>query len=173
MCTTALGTRRTGSTDVGWNLLTSGAAHLAGIQERLGVSYHDRVDEDGNLIAKRRHHPKHPRRTRPLRFTRDPEQSRPSGPGTCWVRPNAAARHLQTTIQAVTKLEADGFLTAQVVAGVPWFNMAELDLYLEDQKDAPKAVERVPLRKTQPRRLPKQSRRPPPGRRPAPGSPTG
>lgn len=62
---------RTGSTDEAWSLLEIRAAQIAGQIERRRVRYSDQVDEDGNLIPLRRHHPANPRRVRqPASFGR-------------------------------------------------------------------------------------------------------
>lgn len=59
---------RGGSTFDGWAELGAKRAHLLGRLERLRVRPSDQLDEDGNPIPTRRHHPEQPRRSRPRRF---------------------------------------------------------------------------------------------------------
>lgn len=80
-----------------------------------------------------------------------------------WVRINAAARHLHTTTQHVHQLAEAGRLTAHLVAGVAWFDIADLYVYQEGTKSAEM---KVPLRNAEPRKLRKQTPLPRPGRRP-------
>lgn len=87
-----------------------------------------------------------------------PEQALRAGN---WVRINDAARHLRTTTLRITKLAEAGALTANTVSGVAWFDLAELDAHREASQTA---EQRVPLRKTAARKLPKQTRRPPPSK---------
>lgn len=125
ICARALN-ERAGSTDLGWLLLTARQAHLSGIQERRNQPPSGKVDEDGNPIPKRRHHPAAPRRTRSLRFARDPDQNRPTVPGN-WVRINEAARQLNTTTLRVAQLAEAGALHTQSVNGLTWFDADELE----------------------------------------------
>jgi len=59
---------RGGSTFEGWAELGAKRAQLLGRLERLRVRPSDQLDEDGNPIPTRRHHPEVPRRTRARRF---------------------------------------------------------------------------------------------------------
>jgi hypothetical protein len=59
---------RGGSTFEGWAELGAKRAQLLGRLERLRARPTDQLDEDGNPIPVRRHHPEAPRRTRPRRF---------------------------------------------------------------------------------------------------------
>jgi DNA polymerase III epsilon subunit-like protein len=59
---------RGGSTFEGWTELGAKRGQLLGRLERLRVRPTDQLDEDGNPIPVRRHHPEAPRRTRPRRF---------------------------------------------------------------------------------------------------------
>ena len=56
------------STFEGWAALGAKHAQLLGRLDRLRVRPTDALDEDGNPIPARRHHPDEPRRTRPRRF---------------------------------------------------------------------------------------------------------
>jgi len=56
------------STHPGWSRLRSRRSQIAGRRQRLLVKPSGEVDEDGNPIPARRHHPDKPRRTRPMRF---------------------------------------------------------------------------------------------------------
>ena len=67
VCDDALDTTE-GSTHPGWGRLRSRRNQLAGRRQRLLVRPSGEVDEDGNPIPARRHHPTQPRRTRPTRF---------------------------------------------------------------------------------------------------------
>ncbi len=60
---------RGGSTFEGWAELGAKRAQMLGRLERLRVKPSDELDEDGNPIPARRHHPEQPRRSRPRRFT--------------------------------------------------------------------------------------------------------
>ncbi|MGE3812776.1 MAG: exonuclease domain-containing protein [Candidatus Nanopelagicales bacterium] len=77
VCRTALATRD-GSTADGWAELEARAAMLAGRLDRLRVRYTDQIDEDGNRIPARRHHPSTPRRTRSARFLRSGAELAPA-----------------------------------------------------------------------------------------------
>ena len=59
---------RGGSTFEGWTELGAKRGQLLGRLERLRVRPTDQLDEDGNPIPLRRHHPDVPRRTRARRF---------------------------------------------------------------------------------------------------------
>lgn len=59
---------RSDSTHEGWSRLSSRMNQLAGRVERLRVRPSGLLDEDGNPIPLRRHHPEAPRRTRQPRF---------------------------------------------------------------------------------------------------------
>ena len=59
---------RDGSTHEGWTRVLSRRNQLQGRVERAQVRYTDRLDEDGNPIPLRRHHPQTPRRTTRTRF---------------------------------------------------------------------------------------------------------
>jgi hypothetical protein len=67
VCDKALASRA-GSTHEGWTRLLSRRNQLQGRVERANVRYADILDEDGNPVPLRRHHPEWPRRTRPTRF---------------------------------------------------------------------------------------------------------
>lgn len=60
---------RGGSTFEGWAELGAKRAQLLGRLERVRVRPSDELDEDGNPIPTRRHHPEAPRCSRPRRFT--------------------------------------------------------------------------------------------------------
>ena len=167
ICHTALATRDD-STDVGWLLISAREAHLAGIQERLNVTYTGQVDADGNPIPKRRHQPENPTRTWPLRFARDPNRNMPSTPGN-WVRINEAARLLNLTTYDVSKKAQAGELTAEVVNGLAWFDADELLAFQKVASQPPPPPPR--LRKAERRPLRKQERRRPPGSTKKPPTP--
>jgi DNA polymerase III epsilon subunit-like protein len=59
---------RDGSTFDGWTELGAKRAQLLGRLERRRAGSAVKLDEDGNPIPVRRHHPEEPRRTRPRRF---------------------------------------------------------------------------------------------------------
>jgi hypothetical protein len=59
---------RDGSTFDGWTELGAKRAQLLGRLERRGLRPSAELDEDGNPVPVRRHHPEQPRRTRPRRF---------------------------------------------------------------------------------------------------------
>ena len=61
---------RAGSTHEGWTRLSARQNQLGGRQQRLTFRPSGKLDEDGNPIPLRRHHPDAPRRTRPTRFLR-------------------------------------------------------------------------------------------------------
>lgn len=61
---------RAGNTDEAWRLLEIRGAQIDGQIERRRVRFSDQVDEDGNPIPLRRHHPANPRRVRAPRFLR-------------------------------------------------------------------------------------------------------
>lgn len=67
VCEEALDTAD-GSTHPGWGRLRSRRNQLAGRRQRVLVRPSGEVDEDGNPIPARRHHPANPRRKRPSRF---------------------------------------------------------------------------------------------------------
>jgi DNA polymerase III epsilon subunit-like protein len=67
ICDTALATRNE-STHEGWRRLNSRRSQLAGRADRLRLRPSGHVDEDGNPIPLRRHHPTTTRRTRKPRF---------------------------------------------------------------------------------------------------------
>jgi hypothetical protein len=60
--------QRAGNTDEAWAGLEIRASHIEGSLERRRALY--RIDEHGNRVPVRRHHPENPRRTRPSRFLR-------------------------------------------------------------------------------------------------------
>jgi hypothetical protein len=59
---------RDGSTFDGWTELGTKRAQLLGRLERRRVPPSGELDEDGNPVPARRHHPEQPRRTRRRRF---------------------------------------------------------------------------------------------------------
>lgn len=59
---------RDGSTFDGWTELGAKRAQLLGRLERRRLRPSGELDEDGNPVPVRRHHPETPRRTRPRRF---------------------------------------------------------------------------------------------------------
>jgi hypothetical protein len=69
VCETALADRGH-STDAGWRVVAARVALLLSQQARLATPLTGRVDDNGQPIPKRRHHPSNPRRIRPLRFAR-------------------------------------------------------------------------------------------------------
>jgi len=69
VCDQALAARA-GSTHEGWIRLAARQNQLGGRQQRLTFRPSGKLDEDGNPIPVRRHHPDAPRRTRPSRFLR-------------------------------------------------------------------------------------------------------
>jgi DNA polymerase III epsilon subunit-like protein len=58
-----------------WRALQARRTRLAGQLDRGTVRYSSELDEDGNPIPIRRHHPEKPRRSRPTRFLRQPPSS--------------------------------------------------------------------------------------------------
>lgn len=68
ICDEALLSRQ-GSSDDAWPELLARRAQLQGRLTRLTTRFSDQLDEDGNPIPIRRHHPTEPRRTRPPRFS--------------------------------------------------------------------------------------------------------
>lgn len=71
--------RRNGSTDEAWRLLAIREASIEGQLERRRVRYGDQVDENGQPIPLRRHHPTNPRRVRAARFLRADTGTRTNG----------------------------------------------------------------------------------------------
>lgn len=69
VCETAL-LDRGNSTDPGWRVIDARVALLLSQQARLATPLTGLVDDEGQPIPKRRHHPTNPRRIRPLRFAR-------------------------------------------------------------------------------------------------------
>jgi len=69
ICDVALA-RIGGSTADGWVRLRARRNQIAGRAQRITGRPSGRVDEDGNPIPVRRHHPTEPQRTRPARFAR-------------------------------------------------------------------------------------------------------
>lgn len=79
VCSQAL-MHRLDNTDEAWRLLDIREHELLGQLERRRVRYSDELDEDGNRIPIRRHHPEQPRRVRSPRFLRRSVLEAPAGP---------------------------------------------------------------------------------------------
>jgi hypothetical protein len=69
VCSQAL-LHRSGNTEEAWRLLDIREHELLGRLERRRVRYSDELDENGNKVPLRRHHPEHAKRVRPPRFLR-------------------------------------------------------------------------------------------------------
>lgn len=96
---------RDGSTFDGWTELGVEQAQLLGRRERRRAGSAVKLDDDGNPVPVRRHHPETPRRTRPRRFAlRSPVRQAPRG-YACRQTLTAEASSSTTTSGTMTASE--------------------------------------------------------------------